>query len=302
MLRPIFITLLASAIPFAFAQASDLQHAHTNDHSVSIGPSIAQEAGIRIAIAEPGPIEHHLQVYGRLVTPPTHQAQIRARFPGLVVHLHATTGDSIDVGDTLAVIESNESLRRYEVKSPIKGIVQERFINQGEITTDAPLFTLLNQDDLWAELNIFPSQRFQIQPGQIVHIRHNGHNHDGSILSITPAIDSNGKPLPYVIARVPLVNKHRDMAAGDKVLADIDAEMLTATVRISTKALQYIEGQATVFVHEHGKYTAVPVTLGVQDDNFVEVLSGLHSGDEYVSENSYLIKADLGKSEAEHEH
>lgn len=302
MLRPIFITLLASAIPFTLAQASDSHDAHANDHSVVIQPAIAQDAGIRIAIAKSGPIEHHLQVYGRLVTPPTHQAQIRARFPGLVVRLHANTGDSINVGDTLAVVESNESLRRYEIKSPIKGIVQERLINQGEITTDAPLFTLLNQDDLWAELNIFPSQRVQTQPGQIVHIRHNGHNHDSKILSITPAIDSNGTPLPYVIARVPLANKHLDMAAGDKVLADIDAEIITATIRVRTKAIQYIDGQATVFVHEQGKYTAVPITLGVQDDNFVEVLSGLHSGDEYVSQNSYLIKADLGKSEAEHEH
>src|SRR5690625_6644618 len=82
MLRPIFITLLASAIPFTLAQASDSHDAHANDHSVVIQPAIAQDAGIRVAIAESGPIEHHLQVYGRLVTPPTHQAQIRARFPG----------------------------------------------------------------------------------------------------------------------------------------------------------------------------------------------------------------------------
>src|SRR5699024_6419648 len=144
----------------------------------------------------------------------------------------------------------------------------ERLITQGEITTDAPLFTLLNQDDLWAVLNIFPSLRLQTQPVQIVLIRHNGHNHYIKILSITPAIDRTGTTLPYFIARVPLANTNLDMAAGDKVLADIDAEIITATVRVRTKAIQYIDGQATVFVHEQGKYTAVPVTLGVQDDNF----------------------------------
>src|SRR5699024_1560642 len=152
--------------------------------------------------------------------------------------------------------------------------------------------TLLNQGDLWAELNIFSSQRLQTQPGQIVHIRHNGHNHDSKILSITPAIDSNGTPLPYVIARVPLATKHLDMAACVKEVVDIDADIIPATVHVRTKGIQYIDGQATVFVYEHGKSTAVPVTLGVQDDNFIEVLSCLLSGYEYVSENSYLIKAD----------
>ena len=51
----------------------------------------------------------------------------------------------------LAVVESNESLRRYEVKAPITGMVQSALSTKGEVSGDAPLFTLLNQDELWAE-------------------------------------------------------------------------------------------------------------------------------------------------------
>ncbi len=42
--------------------------------------------------------------------------------------------------------------------------------------------------------------------------------------------------------------------------------------------------------------------LGRQDETWVEVLSGLKPGVQYVAENSYLIKADIEKSGASHEH
>jgi len=54
-----------------------------------------------------------------------------------------------------------------------------------------------------------------------------------------------------------------------------------------------------VFVKEGEAYEFAPLVLGKSDDNFIEVVSGLEHGAEYVSENSYLIKADILKSEAE---
>jgi cobalt-zinc-cadmium efflux system membrane fusion protein len=45
-----------------------------------------------------------------------------------------------------------------------------------------------------------------------------------------------------------------------------------------------------------------PVRIGVSDGEYVEILSGLTSGQPYVSENSFLIKADILKSGAAHEH
>lgn len=298
----LFIFLIISLFSFQVL-AHDAHNHDEEEHIVHIEAAIAEEAGIVLATAQAGSVERHIQVYGRLVTPPTHQAQVRARFPGLVISLKANTGDAVKVGQVLAVVESNESLQRYEVKAPITGVVQERWLNEGEITGDTPLFTLLNQAELWAELNIFPSQRDDIKVGQQVHIRHNNHDHNSRILSITPNLSQNGAvALPLVVARVPLANEHLDMAPGDKVLGDIDAQTVQAKVRVEIEALQELDGSPVVFVHNNDNYQAVPVVLGVIDDHYAEVISGLELGDEYVRQNSYLIKADLGKSEAEHEH
>jgi membrane fusion protein, heavy metal efflux system len=63
-----------------------------------------------------------------------------------------------------------------------------------------------------------------------------------------------------------------------------------------------VENQTGVFVQEDGKYQFHPITLGRNDGRFTEVLSGLNADDSYVVENSFLLKSDLEKSGAAHEH
>jgi cobalt-zinc-cadmium efflux system membrane fusion protein len=42
--------------------------------------------------------------------------------------------------------------------------------------------------------------------------------------------------------------------------------------------------------------------LGREAGDWIEVLGGLKLGTEYVTENSYIIKADIEKSGASHDH
>ena len=42
--------------------------------------------------------------------------------------------------------------------------------------------------------------------------------------------------------------------------------------------------------------------LGRQDDEYIEVLGGLEPGTRYVTENSFVLKADIEKSGATHDH
>jgi cobalt-zinc-cadmium efflux system membrane fusion protein len=49
-------------------------------------------------------------------------------------------------------------------------------------------------------------------------------------------------------------------------------------------------------------YEVRMLTLGKRDDQWVEVIEGLKPGTEYVTGNSFLIKADIEKSGASHDH
>ncbi|MBN7796462.1 efflux RND transporter periplasmic adaptor subunit [Parahaliea mediterranea] len=265
---------------------------------IILDTELARETGLETRIAGPGSIERHISVYGRLAIPPNQIVQIRARFPGVIRDIRVNVGDPVARDQVLATIESNESLRSYELRSPIAGVVQDRMANIGEITGDIPLFTLVNNDTLWAQLKIFPSLRFEVQPGQNVHINHNGHIHDSHIASVTPGTQGQ----PYVLARVALQNSRGDMAPGDMVSAQVDAEKVNVSLVVENRALQTLDGQIVIFVKEGDRYTARAVKPGRTDGRFTEVHGGLRAGERYVADNSYLLKAELLKSGASHDH
>ena len=212
--------------------------------------------------------------------------------------VQATVGDRVSQGDTLAVIESSDSLRSYRLRAPIDGVVQSQTVSPGAVVSDAPLFTLINDQRLWAELKLFPRQRGEVRAGQSVHLRTGDRRVRGHIAHITP-----GEPgAPYVIARVPLDNPEGRFAPGDMVNADIVVEQAEVPLRVDNRALQTVNAQAGVFIQSGDRYEWRPLDLGRRDGLHTEVLGGLRAGVRYVVDNSYLIKADLEKAGAAHEH
>ena len=71
---------------------------------------------------------------------------------------------------------------------------------------------------------------------------------------------------------------------------------------VENRALQGFRDWQVVFIKVGNVYEIRPLELGRSDGHFTEVLSGLNIGDTYVVENSYLLKADLEKSGASHDH
>lgn len=265
---------------------------------VQIAEDIAEKAGIRTAVAGPGILEQQIPLYGRLVTPPDQTARLRARFPGVVIAVNVTVGDSVKRGDVLAQIESNESLQTYSLRAPLDGVVQSRTVNVGEVTGDDPLFVVMDIRQLWAEFKVFPDQRQSIKTGQDIHIRHGDHRHTSPILSINPGPDEK----PYVLARAALPNLDLHAVAGDLVQGAAVVANLELPLLVDKRGLQNFRDWTVVFIQVGDVYEIRPLTLGRSNDQFVEVLEGLHADDRYVVENSYLIKADLEKSGAAHDH
>lgn len=59
---------------------------------------------------------------------------------------------------------------------------------------------------------------------------------------------------------------------------------------------------SVVFVPVKGGFRAQPVRVGRSDPQTTEILEGLKSGQSYVTEGSFMLKAELGKATAEHAH
>ena len=270
----------------------------SHEGRVEIDQEIADASGVTTALAGAQTIARHLRVYGQIVTPPDQLANLHARFPGVITDVRVNIGDRVKAGDVLSVIESNESLKRYSLRAPIDGVVQQRRANVGESTGNEALFVLVDDRSFWAELKIFPAQRQQVKVAQAVHIFHGDHEHETQVSSVTPA----GNGLPYVIARTTVDNAWGDLAPGDMVTARIEVEKEQVPLAVDARALQDFRDWKVVFIKVGDVYEIRPLELGRTDGRWIEVLGGLNPGDEYVVENSYLIKADIEKSGASHDH
>ena len=73
-------------------------------------------------------------------------------------------------------------------------------------------------------------------------------------------------------------------------------------VAVPRAALQTIGGENIVFVRTADGFEKREIVLGKGDSTSVEAVFGLDAGEEIAVSNSFVLKAELGKSEAEHVH
>jgi membrane fusion protein, heavy metal efflux system len=267
---------------------------------IELTPEIATASGVAAAVAGPGVIAEELRLFGRLVPDAERVRSVRARFPGTVRTVAVRPGDTVRQGQVMATVESNESLQAYSVTAPIGGIVTARNANPGESAGDAPLFEVVDYDSVWAELAVFPRDRARLAVGQkvIVTAADSAQQGTGTIRMLTPAAAGQAS----LTARVVLDNRDRRWSPGQFVEGQVAVAEHPAPIVVPVGALQRFREWDVVFVNDGEFFQAQPVELGRRDAMHAEVRSGLAAGARVVTGNSYLIKADIEKAGASHDH
>lgn len=261
----------------------------------------AKEANIQIATAGSGVIKKYVHLNGRITLNRNTTVNIMARFPGMVKNVFVKWGDTVKKGDLLATIESNESLKEYEVRAPVDGRVLERNISTGSVAGNSNLFTIANLSDVWAELHVFPRDLGKVNAGQMVtlHSEEGDQEVEAPITMLLPTAD----PLSQtVVVIVTIANPKEAWRPGTIVRGDVLIAEKAVPILIKTTALQNYKGSTVVFITNENQYEMRTVILGEKDDQWVEIKSGLKPGTKYVAGNSFLIKADIEKSGVEHDH
>ncbi|MGQ0529030.1 MAG: efflux RND transporter periplasmic adaptor subunit [Panacagrimonas sp.] len=266
---------------------------------VEIPAASAQAAGLEVNSAGPQRIREVLPLYGRIVVKPEAQREVSARFPGLIRKLTRNVGDAVKVGEELAQIESNDSLQTYRLSAPIAGTVTARMAQPGEQAGAEPLFQITDLSQIWAELSVFPRDAAKLAVGQELRLRavEGEHGARGRVLRIAPSAAAGAM---QVWASVEASNAA--WTPGLFVNAEVLIGGADVPLAVKTSGLQTFRDHSVVFARVGQTYEVRMLELGRSDGEFVEVLGGLKPGTEYVSANSYLIKADIEKSGASHDH
>lgn len=265
-----------------------------------IEPAIAEAMNIQTEIAAEADLVETIESFGKLLPVPEAERQISARFEGEITRVYARLGQTVKTGDKLMTINSNESLKSFTITSPINGVVTSRAANSGEQTDGRILMSIVDTSKLMAELSVFPNDRQRVVLGAEVALHVSGQNSTwtGQVNSIDVQLKENQAST----VRVELENVDNLLLAGQFVIGQIEVSRYKVPLAVKRKGLQAFRDFTVVYAKVEDEYEVRMLELGREAGEWVEVLNGLDPGTEYVTENSFIIKADIEKSGASHDH
>lgn len=266
-----------------------------------IDAKTAQVMGVAIAEAGPAPLKLQLSLSGVVQADPSRVSRVRARYPGIVRQVAAQPWTTVAKGALLANVQSNESLQNYAVTAPIGGVIVEHRAQIGEATGEEMLFTIVDLSRVWVELDVFQNDLSRIAEDQAVEVfdLEGRKLADGRVSRIAPLAVHGSQS---VRARVVLDNASGVLRPGQFVSGRVTVNEIKAALAVEKTALQRFRDSDVVFEQVGDTYEVRMLELGRADATHVEVLGGLDAGARYVTGNSYLIKADIEKSGASHDH
>lgn len=198
-----------------------------------------------------------------------------------------------------AGLEGNGPLNRYEIRAPFDGMIVEKQIALGEaVKEDANIFVLSDLTTVWAEIIVSARDLNTVRIGERVRVKAASFDSEaeGTISYVGSLL---GQETRTATARVTLANPKTAWRPGMFVNVEVAVGQSDAAVTVLNDAIQTLNEKPAVFVRTDDGFKAQPVTLGRTDGKRTEILNGLTTGTPYVAVNSYILKAELGKSSAD---
>lgn len=267
----------------------------------TIGAAQAEAAGIVVEPAGPATLEEMVALSGRVELQPQGRADISAWYPGRIVAMSRAIGDRVQRGEVLARVTSSDSLQTYSIPSPISGVIMARNANVGDVAGTAPIYVVADATQVHAEFYVYPRDAERLRQGQPVTVRNLAGDHSmrADIEAILPSADMLTQT---IVAHVDLPNADRLWRPGQAVEGAAVVATHEAPLAVRTRALQRFRDFTVVFARVGETYEVRMLELGRQTPEWTEVLGGLEPGEIYVSDNAFLIRADIEKSGASHDH
>lgn len=197
---------------------------------------------------------------------------------------------------------SGSAAARYELRSPISGVVTEKRMAIGEaINGSQTAFVIADLAEVWVEIQVPDTQLSQIRAGQSVRvISQDGQREaSGLIAHTTPSIDQETRRGE---AEAHIANPDGYWRPGMFVNVEVTTGVRRVPLAVAKSALQNYNDWTVVYAQFGDTFEIRPLELGQESDQWVEVKEGLKSGQPYAATNSFIIKAEIGKKAASHDH
>ncbi|MBJ7402713.1 MULTISPECIES: divalent metal ion exporter adaptor subunit IhpB [Bradyrhizobium] len=284
---------------------SEAGHGHEEGghaDGVEMSDDKLRSSDIELLVAAPGVLHDSLLLNGILQPNQEALVQVTPRFPGVVREIKASVGHRVEKNDLLAKIESNQSLTTYEIRAPLAGTVIDRQISLGEYASEQKAaFTIADISTVWVDLSVYRRDLKRVREGDkvVIDVGDGGKPIDARLTYISPVGSADTQS---ALARTSVPNEGTRLRPGMFVTARLMLSDKSAPIVVKSTAVQSFENRNVVFVRNGLKFEVREVELGARDREHVEVQFGLEEGDLYVGRNSFIVKAEIAKGTAAHEH
>ena len=265
-----------------------------------INADVAEAMGISTDTAGSQLLVERLPLFGRLVADTNALTQLSARFDGVIKAIHVSLGQQVKAGTPLMSIESNESLKYYVLRADIAGEIAALPVNIGEATAGRTLVSIVDRSRQVVLLKAYPDDRRRIALNNSVQLLNDAMEEigEGVVQWISPLLNADQS----ADIRVSVDTSNLALPVGSFVRGNVEVARYEVPLAVKRQALQGFRDFTVVYAKVGDQYEVRMLELGREAGDWIEVLGGLKLGTEYVTENSYIIKADIEKSGASHDH
>lgn len=197
---------------------------------------------------------------------------------------------------------SSARLNQFELRAPFDGVIVEKHLTLGEAVADnANIFTISDLSTVWAEFVVSARDLEHVRVGETALIRSAASEGkaEGKVSYVGSLL---GEQTRTAKARITLKNPNLAWRPGLFVTVEVLTDKVTVPVAVQADAVQDVDGNSVVFVAGPKGFVAQRVVPGRSDGRLVEIRDGLRPGTRYAARNSFVLKSDLGKDAAGHQH
>lgn len=301
-----FLAVLLITVP---PQLADPHAGHNHgapeppaDGGVAMDDDVVESAGVGLESTGPATLKRVLRLRGRIVVNGDRHVPVSPRFPGTVVSVHADLGQNVSRGALLATVESSQARSTLEVRSGIDGTIVDRHAVRGAYANERePLFVIVDLASVWAELQVADKDVSLARQGAKLRIKElDGEmTTEATVSYITPHLDPDTQS---ALLRAIIPNPDRAWRPGTFIEAELETAEKAVPIAVLQGAIQSLDGETVVFVRHEDHFEPRIVELGASDRTHVEIVKGLAADEKYAAGNSFIVKAELLKSTAEHSH
>lgn len=196
---------------------------------------------------------------------------------------------------------AGSALNRFELRAPFDGVVVAKHLSQGEaVQAETAVFTVADLRTVWADFSVTAKDLEAVTANAPATVRATatGTAVQGKVSYVGALLGEQTRTAP---ARVTLDNPKLAWRPGMFVNVSVESGRVQVPVAVRADAVQNVDDKPSVFVPVPTGFEVRPVKTGRTDGTWTEIIEGLPAGTRYAAANSYVLKAEAGKS-ADHGH